>query len=268
MWYRAQGVDWISRIGYAISQDGFHWNRLEQPVFIPEDHLDARGIEDPRVTELDGVFYMTYTAYGYENNGKEEPTLMGGGITPMLAKSTNLIHWERIGAMVSGEDNKDHVLFPRRIHNRYIALHRRPPQIWLAESDDMSNWPESYMRPVFGPRPGDGWDSLKVGGGGVPIETDYGWLILYHAIDTSQIYRLGVCLLDLNDPSIVIHRPKGFILEPEESWEIRGDVSNVVFSCANPVVDKSVYVYYGGADHVIALATANLEELIDFARFG
>lgn len=267
MWYRAQGLDWVSRIGYAFSRDGIHWNRLKQPVIVPEDNIDARGVEDPRVTELEGVFYMAYTAYGNECDNEGEPAPSGGSITPMFAKSTNLFNWERIGAMVTGENNKDHVLFPRRINNRYIAFHRRPPQIWLAESDDMINWPEEFMRPVFGPRPDNIWDSVRVGSGGVPIETDFGWLIIYHAYDSSHVYRLGACLLDLEDPSTVIHRPKEFILEPKESWEIRGDVPNVVFSCANIIVDDSVYVYYGGADHVIALATVNLDELINFVRF-
>jgi beta-1,2-mannobiose phosphorylase / 1,2-beta-oligomannan phosphorylase len=269
MLYRAQGLDWISRIGYAVSGDGIHWNRLRQPVFTPEGEFEARGVEDPRVTELDGEYFLAYTAYGYmQDNSKREPTLWGGGITPMFARSTNLIHWDRIGAMVTGECNKDHVLFPRRINNRYIAFHRRPPKIWLAESEDLIHWPEVYIRPVLGPRPANIWDSLRVGSGGVPIETEHGWLMFYHAYDSDHIYRLGVSLLDLEDPSIVIHRPKDFILEPKEIWEIQGDVPNVVFSCANIIVDNLVYVYYGSADHVIALATANLDELINYARFG
>jgi predicted GH43/DUF377 family glycosyl hydrolase len=268
MWYRAQGLDWISRIGYAVSKDGIHWNRLKQPVFIPEDAHDERGVEDPRVTELNGEFFMAYSAYRSNDRDTGESAYKGGEITPMFARSSNLISWERIGAMVLGEDNKDHVLFPRRIKKRYISFHRRPPKIWLAESDDMHLWPEVFMRPVFGPRPDNGWDSKRVGSGGVPIETEHGWLVIYHAYDSDHIYRLGVCLLDLDDPSTVIHRPKDFILEPKESWESRGDVPNVVFSCANPVVGDIVYVYYGGADHVIGLATANLDDLINFARFG
>ena len=268
MHYRAQGLDWISRIGYAVSVDGLHWNRLRRPVLEPHDASDARGLEDPRTTELDGVFYMAYTAYGTEYHGPGKPLLAGGGILPMFARSTNLITWERMNPLVTGEDNKDHVLFPRRIHGRYLALHRRPPQVWLAESDDLVTWPEAAMRPIFGPRPDNGWDSLRVGGAGVPIETEYGWLVLYHAYDQSHTYRLGVCLLDLQNPSKVIHRPKNYIFEPQELWELRGDVPNVVFSCANPVVDNTVYVYYGGGDHVIGLATVQLANLLDYARSG
>jgi predicted GH43/DUF377 family glycosyl hydrolase len=268
MHYRAQGLDWISRIGYAVSADGVNWNRMRRPVLAPLDISDARGLEDPRVTEIEGCFYMTYTAYSRAVPEGIKPTHAGGGVTPMIAVSDNLITWERVGAIVRGEDNKDHVLFPRKINGRYVALHRRPPQVWLAESDDLVRWPEAHMRPIFGPRPGNGWDEKRVGGNAAPIETAQGWLMLYHAYDNDHVYRLGVCLLDLDDPSKLIRRPKEFIFEPAELWELRGDVPNVVFSCANPVVDGTVYVYYGGADHVIGLATCALAELIDFTLNG
>ena len=268
MHYRAQGLDWVSRIGYAVSVDGIRWNRMRQPVLVPQDAGDSRGVEDPRVTEIDAEFFMAYTAYGSEYIGEGKPTHFGGGIFPMFARSVNLIDWTRIGPLVKGEDNKDHVLFPRRINGNYMAFHRRPPKVWLAESSDLTHWPEESMRPVFGPRPKNGWDSFRVGGGGVPIETENGWLMVYHAYDPSHTYRLGVCLLDLEDPTIVVHRPKDFIFEPREMWELRGDVPNVVFSCANLVVGDTVYVYYGGADHVIGLATIGFAELLDYARFG
>jgi predicted GH43/DUF377 family glycosyl hydrolase len=266
MHYRAQGLDWISRIGYAVSEDAVHWNRLRRPVLEPVDGTDSRGVEDPRVTEIDGVFYMTYTAYGRESYGQGEPTYASGGILPMIARSRNLITWERLGTIVRGEDNKDHVLFPRRIGGRYAALHRRRPNVWLAYSDDLVTWQEMDMAVIFGPRPDNGWDGEKVGANGVPIETKHGWLMLYHATDQNSVYRFGVCLLDLGNPSRVIRRPRDPIFWPEELWELRGDVPNVVFSCANPVVDGTVYVYYGGGDHVVGLATCRLDELLDFAR--
>jgi predicted GH43/DUF377 family glycosyl hydrolase len=265
MYYRAQGLDWVSRIGYAVSEDGVHWKRLRRPVLEPADAADSRGVEDPRVTVIDDVFYMTYTAYGREFHGQGEPTHAGGGILPMIARSRNLITWERLGTIEAGEDNKDHVLFPRRIGERYAALHRRRPNVWLAYSDDLLTWHEMDMAVVFGPRQDNGWDSEKVGANGVPIETEHGWLMLYHATDQNDVYRFGVCLLDLEDPSRVIRRPRDPIFWPEELWELRGDVPNVVFSCANPVVDGTVYVYYGGGDHVIGLATCPLDELLDFA---
>lgn len=268
MIYRAQGLDWISRLGYAVSTDGIHWNRLREPVLTPIDDSDSRGLEDPRVTEIDGTYYMTYTAYGSAWHGAGAPTHLGGGVTPMIARSTDLITWERLGSIVTGEDNKDHVLFRRRSHGRYVALHRRPPQVWIAESDDLQLWPEDRMRPIFGPRTGSDWDGLRVGGGGVPIETEHGWLLIYHAYNEAHVYRLGVCLLDRDQPDRVIRRPKDFIFEPQELWELRGDVPNVVFSCANPVVNDTVYVFYGAADHVIGLAMCPLSDLIAYTLAG
>ena len=264
MFYRAQGMDWISRIGYAVSEDGVTWNRMRQPILEPQNGDDSRGVEDPRVTEIDGVFYMTYTAYGRNYYGEAESPYAGGGVLPMIARSRNLITWGRIGPIVRGEDNKDHVLFPRQIGGKYVAYHRRRPDVWLAMSEDLLNWPESDMVPIFGPRPENDWDCGKVGANGVPIETEYGWLLFYHGTDEQNSYRLGVCLLDLDDPGWVIQRPKMPIFWPEELWEIKGDVPNVVFSNANPVVKGTVYVYYGGGDHVIGLATCPLKELIRF----
>jgi predicted GH43/DUF377 family glycosyl hydrolase len=262
MHYRAQGVDWVSRIGYAVSVDGVAWNRLSQPVLQPLDGTDSRGVEDPRVTEMNGRFYMCYTAYGRDFVG--QPTHAGGGIRPMIARSDNLITWERLGAIVTGEDSKDHVLFPRWVNGRYLALHRRWPHIWLAYSDDLLTWREADMVPIFGPRPDNTWDSKSVGANGVPIETEHGWLLLYHGYGADHVYHFGACLLDLEEPERVIKRPLAPIFWPEEIWELRGDVPNVVFSNANPVVNGTVYVYYGGADHVIGLATCALADLVNF----
>jgi beta-1,2-mannobiose phosphorylase / 1,2-beta-oligomannan phosphorylase len=268
MYYRAQGLDWISRIGYAVSADGQHWNRLREPILAPSDDMDDRGVEDPRLVEIDGIFYMTYTAYGSHFKGRGKPTHSGGGILPMVARSSNLLTWERLGPMVRGEDNKDHVLFPRKLGGRFAALHRRYPNVWLAYSDDLQTWREADMAPVYGPRPNNEWDAMSVGSNGPPIETPHGWLCINHAYDHQHIYRMGVTLLDLEDPSKVIRRPKKPIFWPEQLWELRGDVPNVVFSCANPVRDGQVYLFYGGGDHVIGLATCLLDDLVNFALSG
>ncbi len=272
MHYRAQGLDWISRIGYAVSEDGILWNRMRSPVLEPIDGTDSRGVEDPRVTELDGIFYMCYTAYGRDFSGEGDPidAHFGGGILPMIARSENLISWERIGPIVKGENNKDHVLFPRKINGRYAALHRRWPNVWIAFSEDLVRWPEEDMDMVYGPRNDDleAWDFKSVGSNGVPIEIEAGWLLINHGYNDDHKYHLGVCLVDLDDPTKIIARPKTSIFGPEELWEIRGDIPNVVFSSANPVVNGSVYVYYGGGDHVIGLATCPLDELLDFTLKG
>ena len=255
MFYRAQGVDYVSRIGYAVSEDGGHFNRLGNPVFEPGTPGEKRGVEDPRITYLvdEGRFIMAYTAYSDQ------------GITPMFAESTNLHTWRRLGALIRGEDNKDHVLFPEKIGGNYFSFHRRPPAIGYALSEDLITW--DIKGPILSPRPGS-WDCLRVGAGGVPIKTDDGWLVIYHAYDNDHIYRLGACLLDLEKPWRVIHRAKDFFMAPRETWELKGDVPNVVFTCANPVVDSIMYLYYAGADRLIGLATAALADVIDYAKYG
>ncbi len=248
MLYRAQGVDYISSIGYAISEDGVHWSRLDEPVFRPQEPWEARGVEDPRVTYLEGTFYMAYTGYSPQ------------GTRAALARSTNLITWERLGVVLPDENNKDHVLFPEKIQGRYAMLHRRPPDIWLAFSDDLKHWTDHTI--ILRPRPGT-WEHLKIGAGAPPIRTEYGWLLIYHAVDEHRVYRLGAALLDLHDPTRVLARLPEPILEPREPWEIKGDVPNVVFTCAAVVRGDDLYVYYGGADRVMGLATGSLSELLE-----
>lgn len=254
MHYRAQGVDFISHIGYAVSDDGIRWNRLQNPVLSPHrGREDYRGVEDPRVTVINDIFYMTYTAYGINS------------FYPMVARSENLITWEDIGPMERAE-NKDHVLFPEKINGRYAILHRRPPDIWIGFSDDLINWTDHQV--IMSPRSDNGWDSLRIGGNGVPIKTDHGWLLFYHGYTEERIYRQSVALLDLGDPTKVIHRPKDHIMEPYETWEMKGDVANVIFSCSNNVVGDELYFYYGGADRLIGLATAKFVDILDFAKNG
>ncbi len=248
MLYRAQGPDYVSHIGYAVSEDGFRWARLDRPVLSPKDPWEVRGVEDPRVTRIGDAFYMTYTGYSPQ------------GTRACLARSVNLIAWERLGVLLPDEDNKDHVLFPERIRGRYALLHRRPPDIWLAYSDDLLHWTDH--RPILRPRPGS-WESLKIGAGGPPLRTEKGWLLIYHGVDENRVYRLGAALLALEDPSRVLARLPDPILEPRETWEVKGDVPNVVFACGNVVVDGTLYVFYGGADRVMAVATCPLEELLD-----
>lgn len=253
MFYRAQGLDYVSSIGYAVSEDGIQFNRLRDPVFSPLGDYERRGVEDPRITHLpdEGRFIMAYTAYS------------DLGIIPMFAESSNLLTWHRLGALVRGEDNKDHVLFPQKINHVYFSFHRRPPSIGYALSRDLIHW--DLKGPILRPRP-NSWDSLRVGAGGVPIKTNEGWLVIYHAYDHDHVYRLGACLLDLEEPWHVLSRGDNFFLEPEELWEQKGDVPNVVFSCANPVVEDTVFLYYAGADRMIGLATAKLHDVIDFAK--
>ena len=252
MFYRAQDVVLRSSIGYAVSVDGYDWSRLDKPVLTFGEPYETRGVEDPRVVWLEDAFYMTYTGYSRH------------GTRASIAKSSNLIHWERVGVALPDEDNKDHALFPRKIKGRYCMFHRREPDIWLAYSDDLLYWTDHQR--VFGPR--SGWESVKVGISGPAIETDKGWLLVYHGVDEELYYRQGVALLDLDDPTRVLSRPADFCMEPEEPWEHVGDVPHVVFSCATLQVGDELWIYYGGADRSIGQASCPMDEVMGFLRKG
>jgi predicted GH43/DUF377 family glycosyl hydrolase len=252
MLYRAQDIAYRSSIGYAVSVDGLRWSRLDKPVLTFGAEYETRGVEDPRVTLLDGVFYMTYTGYSVH------------GTRASIAKSRNLIDWQRVCVALPDEDNKDHALFSDRVDGRYCMFHRREPDIWLAYSDDLVHWTDH--RRVFGPRPG--WESLKVGISGPPLRVDQGWLLVYHGVDDERVYRQGVALLDADDPTRVLSRPAEFVLEPREPWEHVGDVPHVVFSCATLQVGEELWIYYGGADRSIGLASAPMGEVLAFLSQG
>ena len=242
MHYRAQGLDRISRIGCAISTDGYHFNRLQEPVFVPENEFEVYGVEDPRITQLDDTFYMLYTAYSPH------------GVRVALARSQNLIDWERMGIVLPDEDNKDAVLFPEKIGGRYVMFHRRVPDIWLAYSDDLITW--SDHQDIMQPRPGL-WDGERIGAGGPVFKTAAGWLNFYHGFAEERHYCLGVALHKLEDPAKVLKRQDEPIICPGTPWEHWGDVPNVIFTCGGLETDDAYHIYYGGGDHVMAVASVS-----------
>lgn len=244
---------YINSLGYAVSTDGIHFNRLEQPILSNDVPQEARGPEDPRIVKIGDTFYMLYTGYG----GRFDDDYR-----ICLATSKNLIQWERQGVMLD-EPNKDAALFPELIDGRYVMFHRRPPDIWIAYSDDLRHW-HNHTR-VMVTIPDSGWENNKIGISGPPIKTQAGWLLIYHGVSREMVYRQGIALLDLRDPRIVLHRQAEPILEPELAWERVGHVNNVIFSCGQVILDNTLYVYYGGADNAIGLATVKMED-IDFIR--
>jgi predicted GH43/DUF377 family glycosyl hydrolase len=176
-----------------------------------------------------------------------------------------------LGPVMPPED-KDAALFPRKIKGRWAMLHRpvsKTPymqaNIWLSYSPDLRHWGDN--REVIHAREGAWWDANKIGLSAPPLETPEGWLILYHGVRTTAsgaIYRLGLALLDLEDPGKVIRRTNEWIFGPKATYEREGDVDDVVFPCGWIEKDKRMMIYYGAADSCIALATANLDELLHF----
>lgn len=272
MVYRAYGEDEISRLGLAVSEDGFKFTeRLKKPIFEPDDHNESMGCEDPRLTLLGGYIYMTYTAWD-----GELPQISVASISTKDFLSYRWDAWQRHGLFLPGVPNKDAALFPEEFNGKVAMLHRIEPHIWITYSNRPDRqWPTSGHQIVAKTTSGMLWDSKKIGAGAQPIKTKYGWLLITHGVDHSQVYRLGIMLLDIKDPSRLIYRSPNHILEPITKCELGGDdkswVPNVVFTCGAVPRDKDketldandeLIVYYGAADSVINIATATVGELI------
>lgn len=291
MLYRAAGddSDHVIHFGLATSRDGIHFERKsENPILSPsKDGPDAGCIEDPRIVELDGHFYITYAyrAYrpgqywlaadnsAYNPRDASLPPLFGENMTASgLLLSDDLRNFRRLGRITRSEvDDRDVILFPEKIGGKYVMLHRPMqwtgpgfkttyPAMWLCYSDDLLTWSESTLlaKGEFS------WEK-KIGGSCPPIRTDQGWFVIYHAVDSDGIYRVGVMMLDLDDPSKVIARTPEPIMEPEEDYEWNGLYPHgVVFPTANVVMNDVLYVYYGAADQTIGVATAKFSALVSY----
>lgn len=257
---RVEGQQGYSFFSLARSQDGFHFTVDPEPVMLPAKEgpfarYETRGIEDPRLTEIDGRYYILFTA------------VSNWGARIELAETTDFIHYERI-ALVSEPGNKDGVLFPEKINGRYARLDRpignNIGSIWISFSDDLIHWGDHQL--LITPRPGY-WDSYRIGASAPPIKTEAGWLEIYHGMKMTRsgpIYKIGSVLFDLENPSRVIARCDEPILSPRETYERIGDVNNVVFACGAIVeANDDIKVYYGAADTCICVATGKLSQLIE-----
>lgn len=251
--YRAMGEDMVSRLGYAVSSDGYNIKeRLNHPILNPSNSLEKRGVEDPRITIIDDTCIMTYTAYS------DIPQV---AITTISANDFLERRWnwsERIYPFQT-TINKNAVIFPHKLGKNYVMLHRIDPNIYVAYSKDLRTWENSKI--ILGPRK-DSWDSLKMGAAGPPIEIDEGWLQIYHGVDHNITYRLGALILDRDNPEKVLYRSNDPFLEPVEEYECLGFVPNVVFSCGSVMKNGKVLISYGCADTVIGVSTFTLDEII------
>ncbi len=256
--YRAIGNDNISRLGYATSLDGYTIKeRFEQPIFEPANDSEKDGCEDPRLSEADGQLVMTYTAL------KEYDHLQvyQVALTTISEKdfSNRNWNWGPRKLPFPGIRNKNAVVFPEKIKGRYVMLHRIDPDLCIAYSDDLNRWCD--IMSVMKPR-ADNWDNWKIGVAGTPMKINEGWLVLYHGLNVDRMYSLGIVLLDKENPDQVLYRSKEHILAPKEDYERFGKVPNVVFSCGNVIIDDKLFVYYGGADNVLCVATMKMDELL------
>ncbi|MBW2219295.1 MAG: glycoside hydrolase family 130 protein [Deltaproteobacteria bacterium] len=256
---RVEGQQGYSVFALAKSKDGLHFSVEDKPVMTPARRgpfakYETRGIEDPRITVIDGVYYVMYTAYSEY------------GTRIALAKTDNFYQYNRV-AIVSEPGNKDGILFPEMINGEYVRLDRPIGKdvgnIWVSYSKNLTDWGKSEI--LMTPRH-DMWDSFRIGASVPPIKTEHGWFEIYHGVKmttSGPIYRIGTVLMDLEEPHKVISRCDKPILSPREDYERIGDVGNVAFACGAVLEDTGeIKVYYGAADTCICVATTKFENLI------
>ena len=269
--YRAMSEDNTSVIGFASSGDGYNFeDRPTEPMYTPREAFEAKlvpggnsGCEDPRLTKIGETIYMLYTAF----NGKSEPRVALSYIK-LDDFITRCWNWSRpILISPPNVPDKDAALFPKKIKGKYAILHRLGVSIWLDYVDDLQFGGNKWLKGNVIMSPKDELpDTEKLGISGPPIETREGWLLLYHCVSRKtqpMTYYVAAALLDLKDPSKVIARRKVPILEPETYYELNGQVGNVVFPCGAVVIGEDLFVYYGGGDTVIGVATMKLSELMN-----
>jgi predicted GH43/DUF377 family glycosyl hydrolase len=257
----------MSHLTVARSKDGFtDWRIDTTPSFRadPANHPEEMwGIEDPRITYVpeEHRWLIAYTAFS------------NAGPLVALASTTDFREFERLGPVTAPED-KDAALFPVRFGGRWALIHRPvtahpapAANIWLSFSPDLKHWGDHQI--LMPARQGGWWDANKIGLSPPPLLCDRGWLILYHGVRTTVsggIYRLGLALLDKDDPRIVLQRADEWLFTPSEEYEREGDVDEVVFPCGWLLDGDDVRLYYGAADTCLAVATAKLPELLDWLQ--
>lgn len=295
MFYRAVSQQDVSTIGYCQIKNNQVINRLPRPILAPEFDWEKKGIEDPRITFLDGTYYLFYTAYD--------------GTNAMIAYATskNLINFNKRGLISSritydkAEDifrhskvreryllfeilykekkgknvllfEKDAALFPQKFKGKYALIHRILPGIQIIYFKKFSQLTDSFWRKylaVLGEHviidPLYWYESRNVGGGCPPIKTKAGWLMIYHAVEDTplgKIYHAAAALLDLENPLKVIGKLKEPLFSPKTSWEKSGVVDNVVFPTGAIIKHNRLFIYYGAADSCIGAKSVELDELL------
>jgi len=257
----------FSHLTVARSTDGIsNWVVDDEPLMASEPgrREELWGLEDPRITRVDELdaWVIAYTTYG------------PGGPAIALATTQDFRTVTRLGK-ARGPEDKNGALLSRRIDGRYVLFHRpmmvvgARSDVWLSRTADLHSW--SPPEPVFAAREGNWWDSARIGMGPPPMETPEGWLVLYHGVRQTvagALYRVGLVLLDLEQPNRVVRRSSEWVMSPSESYELSGDVPGVVFPCGivHDADSDELRVYYGAADTCVGLVTASLSDVLTYLR--
>jgi len=247
----------LSHLRIARSTDGRNFRFDDAPAIYPATPYEAYGCEDPRITFIDGRYYITYTA------------VSDRGVTVALAETTDFVTFRRHG-VIFPPYQKDVCLFPEKVRGMYVCRHRpyksefNAASIWTAYSPDLHCWGRHER--TLAPMP-DTWEGERVGCGAPPVRTDEGWLEIYHAADAGGKYHLGAMLSDLEHPERILTRGGTPVLQPEAGYEQKGVYGNCVFS--NGLVvdeDGTMTVYYGAADRICAAAVTTVPEMVAAAK--
>lgn len=249
------GATYLTSLSYlrvARSHDGVHFEIDYKTALLPETPYEVFGLEDPRISLVNGVYYIDYVAVSEM------------GVTTCLASTQDFRSFRRHG-VIFGPENKDVVIFPESIKGQYYALHRpsspfsRKNEIWLAQSPDLMCWGHHRYLMGLGQM---GWDQAKIGPGAVPFRIEEGWLEVYHGVDTDDRYCLGAVLLDAQAPWKVLARSRCPILAPEAPYECAGFFGNVVFACGLLFEEEKLKIYYGAADTSMCYAEISLDDVL------
>ena len=295
MFYRAINKQKISSIGYCQIVNNKVIKRLDRPILSPWYNYEKRGVEDPRIVFLDGLYYLFYTAFDGQNalvayaiskdlinfskKGLVSPKITYDEAEDIFRDSgveKQYILFEQIYKKRRGHDvllwEKDASLFPKKIRGKFALMHRILPGIQIMYFDGFPELTNEYWRKYLKELshyiiidPKYKFEDRNVGGGCPPIETPQGWLLIYHAVEKAKrgkVYHAGAALLDLNDPSKVLGRLTKPLFSPQEPWEKSGITKNVVFPTGAIVQGKKLYIYYGAADTVIAAKSVELKALL------
>lgn len=266
--YRAMGTEMTSVVGYARSDDGKTiTERSQEPIYVPREEFEKKlspgnsGCEDVRLTLIEDTIYMCYTAFNAQDPWRVALTSI---------KKDNFLaqKWEFTKPILispPGINDKNACIFPEKINGSFVFFHRIDPCIWIdyvADLEFVQN--ERFLGgQIFLEPRSDKWDSEKVGISGPPIKTSAGWLLIYHGVSKKdRNYRLGALLLHPEHPNHILARLDEPILEPQTDYEMKGVRDGTVFSNGMALLGDTLYVYYGGADQVLCLATCEIDSLL------
>ena len=285
------GPEYKCWFGLAKSRDGYHFERTSaEPVLGPSvEGFDGATIQDPRLIRMGDWFYVTYACRHFPFGQFWNPDVRQRYLVPDcpaefprylktnatltgLAMTKDFKHWIRAGWLTDPLlDDRDVILFPEKVNGRFVMLHRPLEWVgsqygteqacaWIKFADDLLGLPAAPSKLLIKNR--FPWEASKLGINTPPIKTSQGWFTLYHAVGPDKFYRLGALLLDLQDPSRVLHRTPDWLMQPEADYEIEGFYRGVCFPCGSVVIQGTLFVYYGAGDKYCALATCDFNQLL------